>query len=103
MDYIADPRMVLFCGDEDSLGRTLKPRLIAAGADMELIRFVAMETDGMSGSVLLQKGSPRSPPMTCSASISGAARKASVRLRSCSPSSAQGRRLVKRPGGSSAS
>src|SRR6266550_2077386 len=27
MDHISEPCAVLFCGDEDSLGRTLKPRL----------------------------------------------------------------------------
>jgi hypothetical protein len=58
MDYLNEPRMVLFCGEEDSLGRTLKPRLIAAGADMDLVRFVAMKVDGQDGSVLLPDNVP---------------------------------------------
>jgi hypothetical protein len=45
-EYHGVPRPVLVCATEESIESTIVPRLIAAGADLELVHFVTVVDDG---------------------------------------------------------
>jgi hypothetical protein len=44
--YEGKPQSVIVCATEDSWSHTIVPRLVAAGADMDLIFHIAVEEDG---------------------------------------------------------
>ncbi len=52
------PATVLFVVAEDDYERILKPRLIAAGANLELVRFVEFHREGVEGSIVIPDDIP---------------------------------------------
>ncbi len=52
-DLYGSSRQVIVCSAEDSPAHTLVPRLMAAGADLDLVHFVTMSRDGFEGDISL--------------------------------------------------
>jgi len=52
------PGGVLFVAAEDDYERVLKPRLLVAGANLELVRFVEFRREGVTGSILIPDDIP---------------------------------------------
>lgn len=52
-DLHGSPRSVVVGSAEDSPAHTLVPRLMAAGADLDLVHFVTMHRDGFDGDISL--------------------------------------------------
>ena len=50
---LGPPRSVLMLTAEDSLAAVLRPRLEAAGADLDLVHFLVVRRDGIDGSLSL--------------------------------------------------
>ncbi|MEU4221019.1 AAA family ATPase [Actinoplanes sp. NPDC026623] len=71
-EFVGTPRAVLYAASEDSWRYTIAPRLIAAGADLNLVYRINVETAGTGGSRLSLPLDCRSiPPL--SRDVNGAA------------------------------
>jgi hypothetical protein len=51
--WYGEPQPVIFATAEDSLAQTLVPRLLAAGADTDLVHFVKVTNDGLDAMLTL--------------------------------------------------
>jgi hypothetical protein len=51
--HYGTPRPVIYAASEDSWGHTIAPRLFAAGADLDMVYRVDVDTDGIGGHLTL--------------------------------------------------
>ncbi len=51
--HYGTPKAVIYAASEDSWGHTIAPRLAAAGADLDLVYRVDVDTDGLTGHLTL--------------------------------------------------
>ncbi|MEU3396522.1 AAA family ATPase [Streptomyces filamentosus] len=54
-EFHGKPRDVMYVANEDSLEYTVTPRLLAAGADLDRVRFIGVSTLGRTAKALLPK------------------------------------------------
>jgi len=58
-DLFGEPVTVLLATAEDAIAHVVVPRLIAAGADLERVKVVAVRRDGMTGGLMFPDDLPR--------------------------------------------
>lgn len=70
-DLKGTPQRIVIASAEDSASRTMVPRLIAAGADLSMIKFVHINRDGVACGITLPEDiqTIREAMLTCGANI----------------------------------